>query len=390
MTVAHLRPAWAAVDLAVVAANVRAMAARVAPAAVCAVVKADGYGHGAVPVARAALAGGAGNLAVALVEEGIELRQAGIQAPVLVLSEPPIDAWPAVIEWDLTPSIYTLAGVRALTARLNKTPPWERPPFPVHLKIDTGMHRVGADAQEVLQVARAVAGERQLRFEGLWTHFAVADEAGPFTDLQLSRLSAVRSALSAEGFEPELVHAANSAGALFHPAARLDFVRCGIAIYGYAPGGAGSPPTSGGDDGVDLNPALSLRGRVSHVRRLDGGETISYGRAYRLATDSVVATLPLGYADGVPRGLSAAGGQVLIRGRRLPMAGTVTMDQLMIDCGQDSGVAPGDEVVLLGRQGQEEITAEDWASRMGTISYEILCGVGPRVRREYLNEAVGS
>jgi alanine racemase len=366
------RPAWAEVDLAAIRHNVARLRELSAPAAVCAVVKADGYGHGAVPVARAALDAGATWLAVALVEEGIALREAGIDAPVLVLSEPPVDAISETLKHGLTPTLYTRKGVEATAGAAGTTR------VPVHVKVDTGMHRVGASPDEAVAVVQAVADEPALELQGFWTHLAVADEPGnPYTDQQLQRFEAVRRQLATAGVEPELLHAANSAGALAHPRARYDLVRCGIALYG-------SPPSAdvGGDAG--LRPALSLKAGVSHVRALVAGERVSYGLRWQAEVDTVIATVPLGYADGVTRRLSAAGGQVLIDGRRCPLAGTVTMDQVMVDCGPDAVVAPGDEVVFIGRQGSEEITAAEWADRLDTISYEVLCGIGPRVPRVHV------
>ncbi|HUZ42969.1 MAG TPA: alanine racemase [Acidimicrobiales bacterium] len=398
MTTAHLRPAWAEVDLGRLQANVERLRRLVAPAALCAVVKADGYGHGAVPVARAALAGGAVWLAVALVEEGVELRQAGIDAPVLVLSQPPLSAWGAVVEHHLTPTVDTIEGATALADRLAQHGPGaggatggpgtsgtgspdasgDGRGWPVHVKVDTGMHRVGAAPEQVAAVAAAVMGRKELRFEGLWSHLAVSETDDRFNQAQLELLAKVRAALAAAGLEPEMVHAANSGGGLLHPDARLDMVRCGISIYGY-------PPAPGVAGDLGLEPVMTLAAGVSHVQRLPAGERISYGRRYVLTADANVATVPLGYADGVPRRLSSTGAEVLIGGRRRPVAGTITMDQLMVDCG-DHPVQVGDEVVLIGRQGDEVITAEEWAERLGTISYEILCGVGPRVRRRYVND----
>ena len=375
------RPAWAEVDLDAVAANVAFLVDRCTPAVVCAVVKADGYGHGAVAVARAALGAGATWLAVALVEEGVALRDAGVDGPVLLLSEPPVDAMDVVAAARLTPTLYTEAGVAAAAAAVGT----RRAPMAVHLKVDTGMHRVGADPVDAPALAKAVRAAPGLRLEGLWTHLAVADEPDQdgFTADQLARFEEVRDALAADGSVPGLLHAANSAGALAHPAARYDMVRCGIAVYGYSPRPAVAGP-------LDLHPALSLRARVSLVRTLDQGERLSYGRRYAVPSSrSVIATVPLGYADGVTRRLGEVGGEVLVGGHRRPLAGTVTMDQLMVDCGPGAGVAAGDEVVLLGRQGDEEIRAEEWADRLGTISYEVLCGIGPRVPRVFLGATGG-
>lgn len=365
------RASWAEIDLAAIRHNVRTLVERCTPADVCAVVKADGYGHGAVAVARAALKGGAAWLAVALVEEGIALRHAGVDAPVLLLAEPPAAAMGAVRAAALTPTLYTTAGVAAAAAAASG-----QAPLTVHLKVDTGMHRVGADPADAVALAQAIGEAPGLRLGGTWTHLAVADEAGQasYTATQLGRFDAVVGDLRAAGVDPGLLHAANSAAALTVASSRFDLVRCGIAVYGYSPVALpdGWPP---------LQPALSLRSRVSLARSLAAGERVSYGLRYALKTDSVVATVPLGYADGVPRRLSAVGGEVLIGGRRRPIAGTVTMDQLMADCGPEADVAAGDEVVLLGRQGDKEITADDWAGRLDTIAYEILCGISKRVPR---------
>jgi len=366
----HWRPAWAEVDLAAIRHNARLLADLAAPARLCAVVKADGYGHGAVPVALAALEGGATWLGVALVEEGVALRDAGIDAPVLVLSEPPPDAFSEMVGQRLTPTLYTPDAVAALAATVVDAP------LPVHVKVDTGMHRVGARPDDAVAVAVAVDRSPSLRLEGFWTHLAVADEPdNPYTADQLARFDAARAALAAAGVAPDVVHAANSAGAIAHPAARYDLVRCGIALYGHAPSA---------DVELDgLRPAMSLKARVSYVKRVEPGARVSYGLRYRAERDTVIATVPLGYADGVTRRLAAVGGEVLIRGRRCPLAGTVTMDQVMVDCGPGAEVGVGDEVVLFGRQGQGEIRAEEWAAALDTISYEVVCGIGPRVPRVY-------
>jgi alanine racemase len=367
-----VRATRAEVDADAIAHNVTVLARLVAPAELCVVVKADGYGHGAVGAARAALGAGATRLAVALTEEEAMLRAAGIDAPVLVLSEPPPPEAPAVVEARLEPAVYTDAGVAALAAAAAPDDP-----LPVHLKVDTGMHRVGCRPGDATRLAKEIAADRRLRLASVWTHLAVADEPDePYTGAQLDAYRDVLTALEAAGIDVPLRHAANSAGAIAHPAARFDMVRCGIAVYGISPSAAlaGS---------VDLRPALRLVSTVSLVKVVDEGSTISYGRRYRVERPSVIATVPLGYADGVRRDLAAAGGEVLINGRRRPIAGTVTMDQLMVDCGDDETVAVGDEVVLIGRQGDDEVPATEWASRLDTIGYEIVCGIGPRVPRHW-------
>jgi alanine racemase len=376
------RPVAAVVDLDAVAANVAALAEAVRPAALCAVVKAEGYGHGAVPVARTALTAGAGWLAVALPSEGVALRAAGIDAPVLLLSEPGPDEWDDVVAARLRPTLYTQRGVEETAKAVARA---GEPPLPVHVKVDTGMHRVGAAPERIPGLMAAVADRAELELEGLWTHCAVADEPGhPFTATQLARFQEVLAAVG----RPPVVHAANSAAALDHPAARHDLVRCGITVYGLDP----SAEVAGR---VPLRPALSLVAEVSAVRVVAAGEGVSYGLRRAMSVDSLVATVPLGYADGVPRRLSSVGGEVLLGGRRRPLAGTVTMDQLMVDCGPAGDpaadvVRPGDEVVLLGRQGDERIGAEEWAERLDTISYEIVCGISARVPRRYVGGPEGS
>jgi alanine racemase len=369
------RPAWAEVDLEAVTHNVAALVERCAPASVCAVVKADGYGHGAVEVARAAVGGGASWLAVAVAEEGAELRGAGLDAPILLLSEPSPSELDDVVALGLRPTVYRPPTIDGLASAVGRT---GAPRLPVHLKVDTGMHRVGVGPAAAGALATAVRERPELMLEGVWTHCAVADEPGnPFTLQQHRRFESVLNELRTSGIEPPVVHAANSAAALDHPCLRYDLVRAGIVIYGLDP----SPALHGR---LALRRALSLKARVSHVQEVPAGDALSYGLRRPLPVDSTVATVPLGYADGVPRRLSAVGGEVLIRGRRRPLAGTVTMDQLVVDCGPDAGIEVGDEVVLLGGQGDEHVDADEWAARLDTINYEIVCGLSARVPRRYL------
>ena len=368
------RPAWAEVDLARVGHNVAMLASLAAPARLCVVVKAWAYGHGPLPVARAALDAGASWLAVALVEEGAQLRDAGIDAPVLLLSEPPADAMADVVALGLTPTLYTEEGVAAAAAAAAGT----GHQLDVHVKVDTGMHRVGAAPGDVVKLAMTVEERPELALQGIWTHFAVADDpTDPFTGVQHDRFECVLEELAGHGLRPPIVHAANSAATIAYPDARHDMVRCGIAAYGVAP----SPALDGR---ADLRPALTLTARVSHVRQVADGEGLSYGLRYRVDGPTTVATVPIGYADGVPWRLAETGGEVLLGGRRRRIAGAVTMDQILVDCGDDRSVAAGDEVVLLGDAGVDSIGAWEWAGRVGTIAYEVLCGIGPRVPRVYL------
>jgi len=378
------RPVWAEIDVGAVRHNASLLLAAAAPAALCAVVKADAYGHGAVPVARAALEGGAAWLAVATPEEGMELRAGGITAPVLVLSEPPAQSMPDVVVHGLTLTLYTGGGVRAAaeaSARAGVV-------SDVHVKVDTGMHRVGAAPDELAEVVEQVVREPSLRFAALWTHFPVADgissEDRSFTETQIRRLDEARASLARAGMAPPLVHAANSAGALAYPSARLDLVRCGIALYGVSPFPELDPVLATVMDLTGagaLRPVMTLRAQVTWVRELAAAERPSYGRLRGLPTRSTVATVPLGYADGVPRRYFTRGGTVLVGGRRRPLAGMVTMDQIVVDCGGPEGVQVGDDVVLIGSQGSQSLTASDWADALDTIAHEVFCGIGPRVRR---------
>lgn len=391
------RPAFVEVDLDAVRHNASVLRRIAAPAFLCAVVKADGYGHGAVPVAGAALAGGARLLAVALVDEGVELRDAGIDAPVLVLSEPGAGAMAEAVARRLTPTLYTEEGVakaREAVRRSAGTAADGRGlvPMAVEVKVDTGMHRVGADPAGLVSVVRRIAESEELELGGLWTHLAVADEPhNEFTTEQLERFSAARQMLVDAGLPAAArVHAANSAGALAWPASRLDLVRCGISLYGYPPSGELAKTLAVECERVGsrpLVPALSWKAQVTMTRWLEAGERVSYGLRAPLPQAALVATVPLGYADGIPRGYFTGGGEVLVNGRRRPIAGSVTMDQILVDCGDDTAVRPGDEVVLIGRQGSGSLSADDWAARLDTISYEVLTRIGPRVPRLYLNRA---
>ena len=363
-----MRPSWIEVDLAAVRANVAAIAAAVAPAEVCAVVKADGYGHGDVPIAEAALEAGATRLAVALTSEGIGLREAGLDAPVLLLSEPLAEDVEEVIRWRLTPTVYHRPMLDLLMAQAP-------PEYPVHVKVDTGMHRVGAPPEVAIELATAAAAG-PLDLEGLWTHFPVAESDPAFTSSQIEAFDAVVDRLASRGVRPRLRHAANTAGALGDPAARYDFVRIGIGLYGLRPAPDFAPD-------VELRPAMRVMSRVVHLQRLPEGARPSYGRRRPLTHESTVATVPVGYADGLTRHLGATGGGALIRGRWYPFAGTITMDQALIDLGDDP-VEVGDEVVFLGRQGDAEISADEWADRIDTINWEVVCGFGPRLPRRYV------
>ncbi|HEY7661127.1 MAG TPA: alanine racemase [Actinomycetota bacterium] len=365
----RFRPTVVEVDLDAVRRNVRRLL--VEDAGLMAVVKADGYGHGDAEVARAALEAGAGWLGVALVEEGLGLRDRGIDAPILVLSEFPAGSEKEALAGDLTPSVYTREGLAALAeaARAGGRA------VGVHLKLDTGMHRVGVwPPEEGPAFARDIA-EAGLRLDGVWTHFPDAERDDDGTRARLARFRAVLERMRAAGVAPSLAHAANSAATIRVPESRLDLVRPGAAVYGLDPGD-GIGPAAG------LEPALTWRSAVSMVKRLLPGERVSYGGRFLVDRASTIATVPVGYDDGFPR--SAEGrAEVLVRGRRCPVIGAVTMDQILVDCGDDEVVA-GDEVVIAGAQGAERISLDDLASACGTIGRELATGIGARVPREYL------
>ena len=368
---------WSEVDLDAIRENVGALRELARPAEFLAVVKANAYGHGAVPGRAAPRSRPArrGSASRASRKECSCATPASLRRSCC--SRSPRRARP---RWwsahGLTPVVYTVAGIDALAKAVADS--GRATPLAVHLKVDTGMHRVGSTTDDAPALAEHVTARDELVLAGICTHLALADEpADPYTDEQLARFDALLQVLAARGLRPPLTHAANSAGLLASPPARYDLVRVGIACYGLPPA-----PALAGHAGVTLRPALSLRARVTMVKELPAGARVSYGLRYELARPGRVATVPAGYADGVPRNLGLVGGEVLIGGRRHPIAGMVTMDQLMVDLG-DAPADAGDEVVLIGRQGDQEVTATEWAQRLGTISYEIVTGIGARVPRTY-------
>ncbi|MEZ5174657.1 MAG: alanine racemase [Acidimicrobiia bacterium] len=367
-----MRPSWIEIDLDAIEHNAREIASRIAPASLCAVIKADAYGHGDVPVAEAVTRGGARMLAVALVEEGVRLREADIDQPILVLSEPLMADTAEIVTHGLTPTAYRMEFVERLASEADAL---GITPYPLHVKLDTGMHRVGARKAEAIALARAVHADHRLELTGVFTHFAVSDEDPDFTITQNAALTDFVAVLADEGIEPKLVHAANTAAALDFPETHHDMCRVGLGLYGMR-------PTPGSGRGVDLRPAMRVVSHVAYLLDLDAGERPSYGRIRALPEAGRVATVPIGYADGVPRQLSAPG-SVLIGGNRYRHAGNVTMDMIIVDVGSDP-IERGDEVVLLGAQGGDAILAEEWADLLGVINYEVICSFGPRLPRRYL------
>lgn len=375
MSTSGARWAWVEVDTTALQHNVALLRDLVSPSEVWAVVKADGYGHGAVQVARAVIAGGARGLCVALVQEGVRLREAGIDAPILILSEQPPAQAGDIVRHGLIATITSLDGL----ASLNDAAAAAGIETAVHVKVDTGMHRAGVDPGSAVPLVSAVQNAGHLTLAGVFTHFACADDPDHEANArQLAAFNAVLDEMRDTGIDPGLVHAANSAATLAMPSTRFDMVRTGIVTYGLEPG-EGVAGLCG-----EFRPALSVKARVSAVRTIDAGDAVSYGLRRAVTRPSVIATVPLGYADGVPRALWATAQDVLVRGKRCPIAGTVTMDQLMVDITDCDGVHVGDVVTLIGVDSSETITVSEWSSSVGTIDYEIVCGISARMERRYL------
>lgn len=366
------RPTWAEINLENVAHNVRQFRNHVAqPTRLMAVVKADGYGHGAVEVGRAALAAGADWLGVALVEEGIRLRQAGLAAPILVLGYLPPEALGAVFQYHLTPGVVDMTTLSLLEEEARR----QRRRLGVHVKLDTGMGRLGPRGDAGFSLIQRVISSTHLELEGVYTHFAAADnENKTFTLAQLDKFNSIVEKIKKE--RPQIIaHAANSAGSIDLQQAHLDMVRIGLSIYGMY-------PSAHSKEIISLKPAMSLHSRIAFIKDVPAGTPISYSCTYTTTAPSRVATLPLGYADGYMRILSGKS-QVLVKGKRVPLLGRVCMDYVMIDIsGLD--VEVGEPVVLMGSQQQEYISVDEIAELAGTINYEVTCAVSARVPRVYI------
>lgn len=367
------RWAWAEIDLKAIADNVTTLKGRTRPGTLfMAVVKADGYGHGAVEVARAALTAGADRLGVATVDEAIELRAAGITAPVQILSEPPESTVLAILDNDLVPTVTT----REFAGALGRAAVSRGTEARYHLKVDTGMNRIGVRAEDAPEFAAMLSEFPGLRLEGTFTHFATADVPGDWdVERQLSRFRDVIEQMRTERVDPGIVHAANSPATILYPESHFDMVRCGIAIYGLH-------PSSATYDVIDLAPAMSVKARATLVKRVGMGEGVSYGLTWHAAGTTTVATLPLGYADGVHRVLSNKM-RVLGSGQRLAQVGRICMDQFMVEVPRGVALQRGDELVIVGRQGGERIVMDEFAELAGTINYETACAFGMRLERVY-------
>lgn len=371
------RPAWVEINLDHIAYNISQFKAIAgSKTEIMAVVKADGYGHGAVAVASAALGAGASSLAVAFVEEGVDLRRAGITAPILLLGYTDPLQFPSLIDYNLTPTVFgydTALQYSALAAAKGVT-------LPIHLKVDTGMGRVGLLPDEAVEVIARIYRLPGLQTEGFFTHFAAAEAAdGIYTAEQIKLFNRIVERCGEKEITFKVIHAANSAASINCPESHYNLMRLGLAMYGLYPSAELK------DGPVKLRQAMSFKSRVVLVKKMPPGSSISYGCTYRTTGEALIATIPVGYADGYSRLLSNKG-QVLIRGQRAPVVGAICMDHLMVDVTEIPGARLHDEVVLYGRQGGEEVTVEEAAALIGTVNYEVLCAVDKRVSRFYFNE----
>ncbi|MGB5051667.1 MAG: alanine racemase [Caldilineaceae bacterium] len=369
------RPTWLEIDISALAGNVRALRQRIGPARqLFAVVKANAYGHGAEIVGPAALAAGADRLAVATLGEAAALRQTGVTAPILLLGYTPSHLGGELIRQELTATLFDADVARAWSAAGQAA----GRPIAIHVKVDTGMHRLGLDPAAVPAFLGLLADLPGLRVEGIYTHFSTADETDQhFAQYQLKQFTDLLGTLSAVGLRPPLAHAANSAAILSLPASHLDGVRAGIALYGLHPSPQVKLPSP-------FRPVLGWKARIAQVKALATGESVSYGNAWTATAASTIAILPVGYADGLPRG-PRTWQSVLINGQPAPIVGRVCMDMTIVDvtaiCAKGEAVQPNDEAILLGAQGRGQITVEEAARRLETINYEVTSRLMARLPR---------
>jgi alanine racemase len=381
-----LQQTWAEIDLSAIAHNVRELRRIIEPRVrLMLAVKANAYGHGAVRVARTGLENGADQLGVARIAEGIELRRAGIRAPILIFGYTPPGLVPVVVDHDLTASVFSMQGAAQMDAALSGGRRLK-----VHLKVDTGMGRMGMLPDQrrcvpggvdpgpgAVHEVLAIAALKNLHLEGLWTHFAVSDEADKtYTRQQLHLFEELIQSLKDEGLNIAMHHAANSGAIIDMPESHLDMVRAGISVYGLY------PSRDVDINKVHLRPALTLKARIAHVKQVPAGTRISYGGTWQSSRPTTIATVPVGYGDGYSRSLSNRG-QMLVHGQRASIVGRVCMDLTMLDVGHIDNVRVEDEVVIIGRQGDEVISADEVAAQLNTINYEVVTALMPRVPRIY-------
>jgi alanine racemase len=374
--------AWVEINLAAIAHNIRQIKSLLSNrTALMAVVKADAYGHGATTVAQTVLQAGATWLGVATIPEGIELREAGIDAPILVLgANHTPEQIRAIAHWQIQPTLCTPRQALIFAETLAEL---EGPPLPVHLKLDTGMSRLGTPWQEATEFVQLVHRLSNLQIASVYSHLATADDPNPAVmQLQQQRFEAAIGHIHASGIMPPRLHLANTAATLTSSNLHYDLVRVGLATYGLY-------PAEHFRTVVDLRPALQVKARITQVKTIAAGTGVSYGHQFVADREMQMAVVAIGYADGVPRNLSNQM-SVLVRGKRVPQIGAVTMDQLMLDVSAVPDLQEGDVVTLLGRDGQESISADDWASTLGTISWEILCGFKHRLPRIAVHQTVAT
>lgn len=377
MDIVHLRPTRVEIDLDNLEYNMNQIKSILSPSAkICAVLKADGYGHGAVEIAQEIMGCGAAYIAVSFIDEALELRQSGVKVPILILGFTPESQFDKIIEYDITQTIYNTSSAETLSKlalKYNKK-------AKVHIKIDTGMNRIGfqANSNSLTKIASLFSLEG-LEIEGIYTHFAKADEKDKtFTKEQYKSFNEMANRLKQMGHDIPIKHVANSATVIDLPDMHLDMVRPGLILYGLY------PSQEVQKDKLDLKPLMSLKTKVSHVKKVDRGRRISYGGTFVTKRESLIATLPVGYADGYSRLLSSKA-DVLIKGQRAPVVGRICMDQCMVDITDiKDKVQTGEDVVLFGKMGNKEILADELAHTIGTINYEIICGVSRRVPRVYI------
>ncbi|MTJ53472.1 alanine racemase [Anabaena sp. UHCC 0253] len=366
--------AWVEIDLGALSNNVRQLVKFLSPSTqLMAVVKADAYGHGALTVAKTVLAAGASWLGVATVPEGIQLREGGIKSPILILGAThTIEQIQAIAHWQLQPTLCSPKQALEFSNTLETIN--YNSPLPVHIKLDTGMSRLGTNWQQAAEFVQLIQGLPHLDIASIYSHFATADSPDPtIMQEQHRRFEEAIAQIKARGIKIPSLHLANSAATLANPKLHYDMVRAGLAIYGLYP----APHLK---NKIQLQPVLQLKARVTQVKTVEAGTGISYGHHFITSQEMRVAVVGIGYADGVPRNLSDKM-QVLIRGKRVPQIGAITMDQIMLDVSSIPDLQEGEIVTLLGEQGKEQISADDWAKQLNTISWEILCGFKHRLPR---------
>ncbi|MBE0478881.1 alanine racemase [Candidatus Aerophobetes bacterium] len=373
-----MRPTRVQINLENIAYNIEQIRAKVGNKVnIMAVVKANGYGHGAIQVAKTALKSGCEWLAVATVEEGVELREAEIKSPILILGISPPEQAEDIVKYELSQTICDKKLARALSDEAKS----QNRIAKVHIKVDTGMGRIGIFPEKVKEFIKKIAHLKCIKIEGIFTHFSSAEEDKDFTHLQIENFKKAISGLEKEKIHIPLKHAANSAAILHVPSSCFELVRPGIMLYGLY-------PSLMITHSILLKPAMSFKTQIVYLKTVPAGVSLSYGRSFTTTKKSLIATLPVGYADGYSRALSNKG-EVLIKGKRAPVVGAVCMDMILVDVTRIPEVNVGDEVVLFGKQEGAEISVDELASKIGTINYEVICGISKRVPRVYTGRSNG-